>query len=953
MHPLSTRRWLRLLSGLALFLILAGCAGSPDPGIQPVQSPNDDRDYRLLTLDNDLQVLLVSDPNNPKAAASLDVYVGSGDNPEGRGGLAHFLEHMLFLGTDKYPDSAEYEAFVTEHGGNRNAFTSLEHTNYFFDVDAPYLPEALDRFAQFFISPRFDAEYVDREKNAVEAEYQMGLKSDARRGLDVLQEVMNPAHPFSQFAVGSLESLADRPGSSIRDELLAFYDRFYSANLMRLVVLGPQSLDELESLVVPMFSPVPNQEYTQSEIEAPLFVEGTLPALVKVQPQATSRELQILFPLPDYREHYDVKPMSYIGNLVGHEGQGSVLSQLKAEGLAESLAAGAGLGWRGGSLFGITLTLTEKGVAEYERALQLIFAYLDMLRDLGPREWLYDEQARLADLSFRFREEGDPMSYVTSLSGSMLYHAPEDILRGPYIMRNYRPQMIADALSAMVPENALVILQDQGVETDRVSEHYEVPYSLRSVGGEQLAAWQGDVATGVLALPEPNPFIAENVDLVALSPENPPHPELALEEGRERIWFKQDEQFRVPRGAMYINFRSPLVGQSPGQSAAAVLYTALLRDRVNEFTYPALLAGLNFSFYKHAQGISMRISGYDDKQFVLLDDLLAVIRDPGFEEQRFDNIRADIIRSLENAVAKRPSSQVMDDLREALLHGQWGEQVLIDALSAMQLRDLEQYIQAFWDSATAEALLYGNYTTATVHKLSGRLDLVVPDSPAPALPPLRVTRLQAGERGLYPVDVPHDDSVLAWYLQGDGDSWEDRAATALTAQVMKSGFFQELRTEQQLGYVVSAFSWAQLDVPGLVMLIQSPVADSAALADAMAAYLGTVPDSLDEAQFIRHRQALVNDILRPDKNLWERAEFYWQSIAKKQYDFDGRVSLASAVEELTLARWRDYFQRVFLAQPHSLQVAAPGRWRVLPADVPDRYESAEQVKAENGFYVID
>ena len=120
------------------------------PAVQPIQSPNDDLEYRLLTLENELQVLLISDPDTPKAAASLDVMVGSGDNPPGRGGLAHFLEHMLFLGTDKYPDAAEYERYITEHGGSRNAYTSFEHTNYFFDVNAPFLPEALDRFAQFF-----------------------------------------------------------------------------------------------------------------------------------------------------------------------------------------------------------------------------------------------------------------------------------------------------------------------------------------------------------------------------------------------------------------------------------------------------------------------------------------------------------------------------------------------------------------------------------------------------------------------------------------------------------------------------------------------------------------------------------------------------------------------------------------------------------------------------------
>jgi insulysin len=951
MSVFNIRQGLSLLLCLAIPVFLAACSASPEPGLRPIQSPNDDRAYRLLTLENQMQVLLISAPDAPKAAASLDVHVGSGDNPKGRGGLAHFLEHMLFLGTDKYPDAAEYEEFITEHGGNRNAYTSFEHTNYFFDIDSAYLAEALDRFAQFFISPRFDAEYVEREKNAVQAEYQMGLKSDPRRGLDVLQEVMNPEHPFSQFSVGSLDSLADRPGSTVRDELLAFYEKYYSANQMRLVVLGTESLDELQSLVVPMFSPVPNSNHQQTQIEAPLFVEGELPMLVQIKPQATLRQLQVMFPLADYRDHYDVKPLAYLGNLVGHEGEGSLLSQLKEEGLAESLAAGSGLGWRGGSLFTVTVSLTEEGMDDYQRVLQLLFAYLDMLRDEGPKQWLYDEQAQLAKLGFRFKEKASPISYVSALSSGMHYYAPKDVLRGPYVMSNYRAEMLSGMLDNMVADNALVVLDDKDAETERVSVHYEVPYSTRQVRGEEYASWQG-VGSAALALPAPNGFIAEDVSLVKIAADNPSTPELVLEEPRKRIWFAQDEQFRLPKGATYINFRSPMVGQSVEQTAAALIYTSLLKDQVNEYTYPALLAGLNFNLYKHAQGISLRISGYDDKQAQLLEDLLEVIASPSFDAQRFENIRKDMIRGLENTVAKRPSSQVIDDLRESLLHGEWGEQALIEALRELDTTALQRYSSQFWATANAEAMVYGNYDRSAAAELALMLDRVLDSSPPARVPPLQVSRLQAGESALYPVEVKHDDAVLAWYLQGAGDSWDDRAATALTAQIMKSGFFQQLRTEQQLGYIVSAFAWPQLDVPGLVMLIQSPVADAAALAAAMETFLNGVEPGLDEAQFERHRTALVNEVLRPDKNIWERAEFYWQSIGKKQYQFNGRQAMADAVKDLSLEKWQDYYRRVFMDQRHSLQVVAPGKWGRLPNGKQVQYGSAGEFKADHGAYVI-
>ena len=157
---------------------------------------------------------------------------------------------------------------------------------------------------------------------------------------------------------------------------------------------------------------------------------------------------------------------------------------------------------------------------------------------------------------------------------------------------------------------------------------------------------------------------------------------------------------------------------------------------------------------------------------------------------------------------------------------------------------------------------------------------------------------------------------------------------------MKSGFFQQLRTEQQLGYVVSNFYWPQLDVSGLVMLVQSPVADADQVVTAMQVFMETLESGMDRDQFRRHRAALVQEILRPDKNLWERAEFYWQSIAKKHYDFDGRAAIADAVEALTLESWLAYYNRVFLRERHSLQVVAPGARGVLPAGAGERFHSA-------------
>lgn len=939
---------------LSLATLMVACATTSVQEGQPVKSQNDDYQYRLLTLDNAMEVLLISDPESPKAAASLAVRVGSGDNPADREGLAHFLEHMLFLGTDKYPNAAEYEQFVTEHGGNRNAYTSFEQTNYFFDINAAHLPEALDRFAQFFIAPRFDAEYVDREKNAVEAEYQVSLKSDPRRGLNVLQEVMNQNHSFSQFSVGSLETLADRPDASVREDLLRFYAKHYSANAMRLVVFGAHTLDELEAMAIPMFNQVPNKSFEYEPMDAPIFEPGSLPMVVQVKPLATARKMELFFPIADYRKNYREHPLIYLGNLIGHEGSGSLLSQFKAEGLAESLAAGVGLGWRGGALFSVDISLTEKGIGDPDRVLQLLFAYMDMVRAEGPRDWLYEEQSNLAKLSFRYKEQGSPMRYVSDLASGMLDYAPQDTLRGPYMMDRYDPQMLTEVTAGIRPDNALVVLSHASAATDTVSELYSVHYSKAPLDVSEISIAADDPGAKALHLPFPNEFIAEDVSLVRLPREVPEIPEVVLETARQRIWFMPDDEFRLPKGGTYINFRSPDIGQNALNSAQAALYAAMLTDQVNEFSYPARLAGLSFSFYRHSQGISLKLRGYNDKQALLLQRLLDNVKAADFDPQRFDNIRNDMIRSLKNSVAKRPSSQLMDDLGEALVYGSWGEQAAIAALEETDLNGLKQYVAEFWDNASAEVLLHGNYERGAVDAVSDMLAALLSDEPAPVMPPLRLTKLESGEAALYAVDIPHDDSVTAWYLQGRGLSWTDRAATSLTAQIMTSGFFQQLRTEQQLGYIVSAFSWAKLDVPGLVLLVQSPVADAGAVTQAMEVFMQGVLPSLNEAQFERHRVALVSDILRPDKNLAQRSEFYWQSIARKHWDFEQRQHLADAVGALTLDDWTAYYQQVFLQQRHSLGVISPGRWKTYPeAEAKTKtFNSADDIKASHESYEL-
>ncbi len=177
-------------------------------------SPNDSNQYRYLTLSNGLRVLLIHSDTAQQSAAALAVNVGHFDDPVDRQGLAHYLEHMLFLGTEKYPKVGEFQSYISQHGGTNNAWTGTEHTCFFFDVTPSAFENALDRFSQFFTAPLFNEEALDKERQAVDSEYKLKLNDDSRRLYQVNKEVINPEHPFSKFSVGNLNT-AWRPRWSV------------------------------------------------------------------------------------------------------------------------------------------------------------------------------------------------------------------------------------------------------------------------------------------------------------------------------------------------------------------------------------------------------------------------------------------------------------------------------------------------------------------------------------------------------------------------------------------------------------------------------------------------------------------------------------------------------------------------------------------------------------------
>ncbi|HEY3697751.1 MAG TPA: insulinase family protein, partial [Spongiibacteraceae bacterium] len=804
-------RWQRIAL-LALFTLLSACqhvdnhvgtnASDTSNANAVIASDGDHRAYRYLQLPNQLRVLLISAPDTDKAAAALDVNIGSRQDPLQRQGLAHFLEHMLFLGTDKYPNADEYQDFIAAHGGNHNAYTAFEHTNYFFDINSAYLEPALDRFSRFFVAPLFSAEYVEREKHAVDSEYKANIQDDQHRALDVLREVVNPEHPLAKFSVGDLDTLADRPDHPVRQDLLDFYAENYSSNLMTLVVVGREPLDRLQQMVTSRFSTVPNRQRVIAPISAPLLRAGMLPELVQIQPVQQRRSLSLAWPLPDQHDDYRGKSLDYIGNILGHEGAGSLLSALKQRGWAQALSAGQGLDYDGGAEFNLSIDLTPEGNRHTDEIIGLVYRAIRLIHANGIEDWLYREQHIVADQRFRFREIPEPITEVSHLAGNLHDYPAAEVIRGDYLMEQFEADRIDALLVQLTPQNMLVTLISPDAATEKTSAYYATRYSVQSISPQRTQQWQQAAANADIKLPAPNIFITDQLALKPLSANAGDKPSLLHAGDGLQLWFLQDAVYRMPKATITIDVQAPLANNSAQHAVATELLVRVLRENLNEFSYPASLAGLNYDISRSGRGITLRVDGLDARQALLLERMLAALHQPQIDPVVFARVRREYRRQLQDNNKRPPYELLRGDIDNILVRDFWTDSELLKHIDKIEAADLQKFARQLLTQIHIDMLVYGNVVASDAQHLGALVTQQLLTSARPVTPP-PVAVLHLGTHDYRrTLKSPHADAALLWYRQAADNSKSSRAALGVSAQMISADFYARLRTEQQFGYIV-------------------------------------------------------------------------------------------------------------------------------------------------------
>ena len=915
------------LSVVVLITALWAPISQADTGWQPVQetirkSEKDPRHYQAIKLDNGMVVLLVSDPQAVKSLSALVVPVGSLQDPEVHPGLAHFLEHMTLMGSKMYPQPDSLAEYLKMHGGSHNASTAPYRTAFYLEVENDALQGAVDRLADAIASPKLDKKYVERERNAVNAELTMARSRDGMRMAQVSAETINPAHPGSRFSGGNLETLSDKPGSPVHQALLAFRDQYYSANLMKAVIYSNKPLPELAQMAAQTYGRVPNKSITVPQIDVPVVTDAQKGVLIHYVPALPRKVLRVEFRIDNNTAQFRSKTDELVTYMIGNRSPGTLSDWLQNQGLVEGIRADSDPVVNGNSgVLAISATLTDKGLAHRDEVVAAIFSYLNLLREKGIDKRYFDELAHVLDLDFRYPSINRDMGYVEWLADTMIRVPVQHTLDAVNIADQFDAQAVKARLAMMTPQNARVWYISEKEPHNKTAYFVNAPYQVDKISAQTFTEWKQKAETISLKLPELNPYIPD--DFTLIKPEKSyKHPELVIDEPTLRLVYMPSHYFASePKADVTLILRNPKAMDSARNQVMFALNDYLAGISLDQLSNQAAVGGISFSTGAN-NGLMLNANGYTQRLPQLFDALLQGYFSYQTTEEQLAQAKSWYAQMMDSADKGKAYEQAIMPVQMLSQVPYFQREERRALLSSITLQEVMAYRDRLKTNARPEFMVIGNLSKEASSTLAHNIQTQL-GAKGTEWCRNKDVLIDKKQSAIFEKAGPSTDSALAAvFAPVNADEASTSATSAVLAQIVQPWFYTQLRTEEQLGYAVFAFSMNVGRQWGMGFLLQSSDKQPAFLWERFKAFFPTAEAKLramKPEEFAQIQQAVIAQMVQAPQTLSEEASQLSKDFDRGNMAFDSRDKVVAQIKLLTPLKVADFFHQT-VVEPQGMTV---------------------------------
>lgn len=862
---------------------------------------------KRIVLENGLKAYIVSDPQLQKSGAALVVNVGSWDEPKDHPGLAHFTEHMLFMGTKKYPQESEYDRYLTEHGGSSNAYTADDITAYLFIVDHDHFNGALDRFSQFFKEPLFDASGVSRELKAIDQEYSKNASDDDFKEYFLLKSLGSPEHPFSRFGMGNIESLKN----SSRDDLIAWYNTHYSSDLMTLLVYSPLPVDKIAAIVEENFGDIPQKEHHLETVPLKALPDDLQGKMITIRPTKELQNLTLYWELPEkFIEMHDTQPQLLVTAVLGEEGPGSLLALLKAEHLAEGIKAGTTTLGSSSMLLSIAIDLTNEGAKNPNLVLERVFQQIALLKEKGVPEHVFNDIQQLEKIKYQLQSHRDLFTDLTILSYIITSEPLETFPEKSYVIQKYSPQDIEDLIQRLTPQSAIYTRTIPEFEHDNLKKEkwLGAEYTIDPMPKELLDQWAHASLNTALDFPRKNLFIPTKLTVLDVPNAEFPSPIAVIDNDFGKVYYAADPFYKVPKVSMEFVLHTPKISlKNPRSIVLADLYVKAATEILKEISYPASQAGLSFQIFRSDDTIRLSLDGFSEKAIPFLLTVSEALQRFPISEARFEQIQKEVERGYQNNSKEPPFKQAIEIFKTTVYKDYPTDTQKLAISKKITLKHFKLFTKHLFNKLYVEGMVFGNVSEKDTKEMTESIIATLAKDPYPVSEQTNPEVISLADQEVpllieRKISVEGNAALLA--IDNGKLTPRSRAVQQIINRAMNEPFFAELRTKQQTGYVV--FNSAEEFEKNLftVFAVQSTTHSAR---DLLARYelflenylLSLSQGELSEERFKNIKESFIIQLKQRPKSYNEMGDLLEKLAFEYDDDFDWIAKRIQAFEELT------------------------------------------------------
>lgn len=378
------------------------------------KSEYDNRNYSWIELDNKLKIILVEDDLNKNCGALLNIKIGSIHDTIP--GIAHFLEHMVFMGSEKYPDVNNFFDNISKSGGNTNAMTSDTDTTYYFTIDSTNFMSLLDMFVQFFISPLLNKEYINKEINSVNSESIKNILDENWIIQEMIKKTLYDDFPINHFTCGNKKTLSIK---NIDKLVKDFFDKYYSSNLMHLILYINKDIDKKQLLIYikDTFTKIKNKNLSVERKFGEMLKTGHI---LKYIPNKNTNNLIICTQIKINYINLIDSPLDILFWILSNKSDDSLFKIYEQHNYVEDMSVGEFFTYDDYCLIIAKFSLTKKGYENYDNIIKIYFEYIDSIKNNDKLEKIYEDIININKNSYKFIENDDIVDTLLDINHLIL-----------------------------------------------------------------------------------------------------------------------------------------------------------------------------------------------------------------------------------------------------------------------------------------------------------------------------------------------------------------------------------------------------------------------------------------------------------------------------------------------------------------------------------------------------